>query len=103
MNLPASFCHSKPFSFSNSTRVLFINALALAVFAHAATARAVAMVVVAACARAQDLDNVSFAGTVADQNGAVVPGASVTATLLSTKSSRAATTDGEGRDRKSVV
>jgi outer membrane receptor protein involved in Fe transport len=98
MSLPASFCHSKPFVFSNSTRALFITALALAVFAHAATARAVATVV-AACARAQDLDNVSFVGTVTDQNGAVVPGASVTATLLSTKSSRAATTDGEGRYR----
>src|SRR5205823_2196168 len=48
---------------------------------------------------AQDLDDVSFAGTVADQNGAVLPGATVTATLLSTKSERTATTDGEGRYR----
>jgi hypothetical protein len=50
-------------------------------------------------ARAQDLDDVSFAGTVSDQNGAVVPGAAVTATLLETKSARAVTTDAEGRYR----
>lgn len=50
-------------------------------------------------ARAQDLDAVSFGGTVSDQNGAVVPGANVTATLLETKSSRAAVSDGEGRYR----
>ena len=49
--------------------------------------------------RAQDLDDVSFGGTVADENGAVLPGATVTATLLSTKSARTATTDGEGRYR----
>src|SRR5947209_16971645 len=51
-------------------------------------------------ARAQDLDDVSFGGTVTDQNGAVIPGASVTATLLSTKSERTATTGGAGRDRR---
>jgi hypothetical protein len=50
-------------------------------------------------ARAQDLDDVSFAGTVADQNGAAVTGATVTATLVSTKSVRAASTDAEGRYR----
>jgi hypothetical protein len=50
-------------------------------------------------ARAQDLDDVSFAGVVADQNGAVIMGASVTATLVSTKSVRAASTDAEGRYR----
>jgi hypothetical protein len=49
--------------------------------------------------RAQDLDDVSFAGIVADQNGAVIKGASVTATLLATKSERTITTDGEGRYR----
>ena len=48
--------------------------------------------------RAQDLDDVSFGGTVADENGAVLPGATVTATLLSTKSERTATTDGEGQE-----
>jgi hypothetical protein len=50
-------------------------------------------------ARAQDLDGVSFAGTVADQNGAVLPGANVTATLIDTNSSRAAAADGEGHYR----
>jgi hypothetical protein len=49
--------------------------------------------------RAQDLDDVSFAGTVADQNGAVIQGATVTATLLATKAERAFVTDGEGRYR----
>jgi choline dehydrogenase-like flavoprotein len=48
-------------------------------------------------ARAQDLDDVSFAGTVADQNGAVLRGANVTATLVSTNSARSAVTDSEGR------
>ena len=52
-----------------------------------------------AAARAQDLDDVSFGGTVSDQNGAAVTGATVTATLLSTKSARAVTTDGRGRYR----
>ncbi|PYS83471.1 MAG: hypothetical protein DMF67_08960 [Acidobacteria bacterium] len=52
-----------------------------------------------AALRAQDLDAVSFGGTVSDQNGAVVPGASVTAALLETKSVRAVVTDGEGRYR----
>ncbi|HEX8720782.1 MAG TPA: carboxypeptidase regulatory-like domain-containing protein [Pyrinomonadaceae bacterium] len=50
-------------------------------------------------ARAQDLDEVSFSGVVADQNGAVVAGAAVKARLLSTNSERAAVTDGEGRYR----
>lgn len=59
---------------------------------------AVALCLFAAlAARAQDLDDVSFAGTVADQNGAVVQGATVTATLLSTNSARKAVTDSEGR------
>jgi carboxypeptidase family protein len=50
-------------------------------------------------ARAQDLDEVSFAGIVADQNGAVVPGASVTARFVNTGAERATTSDGEGRYR----
>ena len=41
-------------------------------------------------ARAQDLDEVTFAGVVADERGAVVPGASVTARLVSTGAERAA-------------
>lgn len=50
-------------------------------------------------ARAQDLDEVSFAGVVADQNGAVIPGATVTATLASTNYTRTSVTDAEGRYR----
>jgi carboxypeptidase family protein len=50
-------------------------------------------------ARAQDLDEVSFAGVVSDEHGAVVPGASVTARLVNTGAERATTSDGEGRYR----
>jgi len=45
----------------------------------------------------QDLDNVTIAGRVMDQNGAVIPGALVTATLLKTKTERTVTADEEGR------
>ncbi len=38
--------------------------------------------------RAQDLDNVTITGRVTDQNGAVIPGAIVTATLLATRIQR---------------
>jgi hypothetical protein len=47
----------------------------------------------------QDLDEVSFAGVVSDERGAVVPGASVTARLVTTGAERAAVTDEEGRYR----
>src|SRR5437763_5803288 len=76
MNSLASCSRAKPF-------ILFSTTLMLVLFARGSV-------------RAQDLDDVSFAGTVAGQNGAVLPGATVTATLLSTKSERTATTDGEG-------
>src|SRR5712692_1005579 len=46
---------------------------------------------------AQDLDNVTIAGSVTDQNGAVIPGASVTATLVKTKLERTVVADGDGR------
>ncbi len=48
---------------------------------------------------AQDLDEVSFSGVVADANGAVIPGASVTARLVNTGAERATVTDGGGRYR----
>ncbi|MEO7971704.1 MAG: carboxypeptidase-like regulatory domain-containing protein, partial [bacterium] len=48
---------------------------------------------------AQDLDNVTMTGRVLDQNGAVIPGATVTATLVSTGIERTVVTDGEGRYR----
>jgi hypothetical protein len=46
---------------------------------------------------AQDLDNVTIAGQVTDQNGAVIPGASVTATIVKTKIGRTVVADGDGR------
>jgi hypothetical protein len=49
--------------------------------------------------RAQDLDEVSFFGVVADENGAVLPDARVAARLIATGAERAAVTDGEGRYR----
>src|SRR5256714_6131822 len=51
----------------------------------------------AATAFAQDLDNVTITGRVMDQNGAIVPGASVTATLIKTKIERTVTADADGR------
>src|SRR5713226_8552462 len=46
---------------------------------------------------AQDLDTVTISGRVADQNGAVIPGASVTATLVKTRVERTVVADGDGR------
>ena len=51
----------------------------------------------AATVFSQDLDNVTIGGRVMDQNGAVIPGASVTTTLLKTKAERTVTADAEGR------
>lgn len=48
---------------------------------------------------AQDLDTVTIAGRVMDQNGALVPGAEVQATLIKTRLQRNTTTDAEGRYR----
>jgi hypothetical protein len=48
---------------------------------------------------AQDLDTVTIAGRIMDQNGAVVPGAEVQATLVKTQLKRTTTTDAEGRYR----
>ena len=48
---------------------------------------------------AQDLDNLTISGRVTDQNGAVIPGATVTATLISTKIERTVVADGDGRYR----
>ncbi len=45
---------------------------------------------------AQDLDNVTISGHVTDQNGAVIPGASVAATLVATKVERTLIADGDG-------
>src|ERR1044071_8585612 len=48
---------------------------------------------------AQDLDTVTISGRVMDQNGAVIPGAEVQATLVKTGQTRSTTTDAEGRYR----
>jgi hypothetical protein len=48
-------------------------------------------------ATAQDLDNVTITGRVRDQNGAVIPGTTVTATLLSTHTQRNTITDTTGQ------
>ncbi|HEX3280755.1 MAG TPA: carboxypeptidase regulatory-like domain-containing protein [Pyrinomonadaceae bacterium] len=48
---------------------------------------------------AQDLDNVTMTGRVTDQNGAIIPGATVTATLVSTGHERGVVSDGAGRYR----
>src|ERR1043165_5513710 len=45
---------------------------------------------------AQDLDNVTIAGRAMDQNGAVIPGASVAATLIKTKADRTVVADEDG-------
>src|SRR5688500_19690903 len=48
---------------------------------------------------AQDLDNVTFSGRVTDQNGAIIPGATVSATVIKTGTERTAVTDADGRYR----
>jgi outer membrane receptor protein involved in Fe transport len=51
------------------------------------------------CISAQDLDEVTISGRVADQNGALIPGATVTAILVAENQERTATADAEGRYR----
>src|SRR4051812_32155225 len=46
---------------------------------------------------AQDLDNVTISGRVTDQNGAIVPGATVTAVLVKTNVERSVVANDEGR------
>ena len=50
-------------------------------------------------AQAQDLDKVTISGKVTDQNGAVIPNASVTAKLIATGVERTVVADGDGRYR----
>ncbi|HYY57987.1 MAG TPA: TonB-dependent receptor, partial [Pyrinomonadaceae bacterium] len=50
-------------------------------------------------ARAQDLDNVTIRGRVTDPNGAIIPGATVTAVLVETGVERTVTADADGRYR----
>lgn len=49
--------------------------------------------------KAQDLDNVTIRGKVTDQNGAVIPGATITATLVTTKAERTVVADTDGNYR----
>jgi hypothetical protein len=48
---------------------------------------------------AQDLDNLTITGRVLDQNGAIIPGATIEAILVKTGATRTAVTDDEGRYR----
>src|SRR2546423_12797893 len=50
-------------------------------------------------AAAQDLDDVSIAGRVTDETGALIVGAQVTVVLTTTNAARTVTTDEEGRYR----
>jgi hypothetical protein len=49
--------------------------------------------------RAQDLDNVTLTGRVIDQNGAIIPGATIEAIFVKTGATRTTVTDDEGRYR----
>jgi hypothetical protein len=53
----------------------------------------------AAPAAAQDLDNVTITGRLLDQNGAVIPGATIEAILVKTGATRTTVADDEGRYR----
>lgn len=46
--------------------------------------------------KAQDLDNVTIRGKITDQNGAVIPGATIIATLVATKAERTVVADADG-------
>jgi hypothetical protein len=60
----------------------------------------VAVAVLVPCATyAQDLDDVTITGRVADPNGAVIPGATVTAVLIKTGVERTVKADDDGRYR----
>lgn len=48
---------------------------------------------------AQDLDNVTLTGRVLDQNGAIIPGATIEAILVATGATRTTVTDDQGRYR----
>jgi hypothetical protein len=58
-----------------------------------------ALALTPAAARAQDLDDVTITGRVADQNGALIPGATVTVVLVKTGVERSVLTDDDGRYR----
>jgi Outer membrane receptor for ferrienterochelin and colicins len=57
------------------------------------------LLIFSSIARAQDLDEAAISGRVVDQNGALIPGATVTAVLLSKGLERTTETDAVGRYR----
>ncbi len=59
----------------------------------------IVLCLVALTAAAQDLDNVTISGRITDETGAIIPGASVTATLVKTKVERTVVANDDGRYR----
>ncbi len=57
----------------------------------------ISLSLLAAPAAAQDLDNVTITGRVSDQNGAIIPRATIEVVLVKTGATRTTVTDDEGR------
>ena len=93
------FQHAEEISFDCFTTRLDLRARQFLRRLRAAAITFACLLACAANASAQDLDDVTISGIVSDQNGAVIPGATVTATLTATKSARTVVTDAEGRYR----
>jgi hypothetical protein len=81
---------------NRKTSRLFLLGVRLSILLLALVA---ATVLLESTAHAQDLDNVTISGHVTDQNGAIVPGAKVTAVLVKTNVERSVVGDDEGRYR----
>src|SRR5438874_9622220 len=64
---------------------------------HLALTAVFVIVISVSSARSQDLDNVTISGKVTDQNGAVIPNASVTSRLIKTGVERTVVADNDGR------
>ncbi|PYS43131.1 MAG: hypothetical protein DMF71_07820, partial [Acidobacteria bacterium] len=64
---------------------------------HLALTAVFVFVISVSSARSQDLDNVTISGKVTDQNGAVIPNASVTSRLIKTGVERTVVADNDGR------
>ena len=68
-------------------------------FCHCVLLIAFVQVAFSSSVRAQDLDTVTIAGRITDQNGAVIPGATVVAVLIKTEVTRSMNADDQGRYR----
>jgi hypothetical protein len=68
-------------------------------FLFLAAVLAVSLLSPALLAHAQDLDDVTIAGQVTDENGAIIPGATVTAILQTTNEERSVQANDDGRYR----